>query len=231
MKTLIVGAGEIGNSLFDVFNCEYDCIIIDKDNVTNGITIIPFEIMHICFPYSDKFVDAVKEYQDKYKPKYTVIHSTVPVGTSDELGAVHSPAIGIHPHLGESLKTFTKFLGGKDASEVAQYFRRAGIKVYLTDFSDTTELMKIMSTTYYGMCIEYTKEVKRQCDEHMVPFEMWTIWTDNYNKGYQKLGYPDYTRPNLVPMMTKIGGHCVSQNLELLDSPFTEFLKEQNERT
>jgi len=225
MKTLIVGSGEIGKSLASVLGEYYDLDIFDKD----GSSGIDPEIMHICFPYSDKFVDAVKEYQKDYEPKFTVIHSTVPVGTSKKLGAIHSPCIGIHPDLGKSMLTFTKYLGGKDASEVADYFRRAGMKVYLTDKSETTELMKILSTSFYGLTIEWTKEVKRLCDENKVPFEFWTLWTDNYNAGYEKLGHPEFSRPNLSPIKKKIGGHCVLPNLEFIKSKFSEFIKKQNE--
>ena len=151
------------------------------------------------------------------------------MGTSKKLNVIHSPCIGIHPHLSESLLIFTKYLGGEDASEVAQYFRRAGMKIYLTDKSETTELMKILSTSFYGVCIEWTKEVKNQCDKYEVPFEFWTLWTENYNQGYEKLGHPEFRRPNLTPIQTKIGGHCVLPNLQFLNSKFSEFIKKQNE--
>ena len=157
MRTLIIGAGEIGKSLYEVFKYHYDVDIIDKITITSGL-LDEYEIMHICFPYSKDFVNQVEEYKKRYNPKYVIIHSTVPCGINEKLGTVSSPTVGIHPHLVESLTTFTKFLGGKDASQVAQYFRRAGIKVYLTDSAHSTELKKIMSTTYYGMCIEYKKE-------------------------------------------------------------------------
>jgi hypothetical protein len=164
-----------------------------------------------------------------YNTKYTVIHSTVKPGTSEILGAIYSPCIGIHPHLEESMKIFTKFLGGKDASDVAQYFRRAGIKVYLTDDSTPLELTKSLSTTYYGMCIEYTKEVKRQLDGYGGNFELWTLWNNNYNNGYKELGYPEYVRQNLIPMMGVTGGHCILPNLDFISSPFAKFIKDQNE--
>jgi len=234
MKTLIIGEGEIGKSLFKILFEEYCCCSYDvKYNdleYYKYIQTLPytFEIMHICFPYSKTFINDVKEYQKTFNPKYTVIHSTVPVGTSRKLNAVHSPCIGIHPHLATSMKTFTKYLSGKYAGAVADYFRRAGMKVAITDKQETTELAKILCTTYYGMCIEYTKDVKRLCDKYNVPFEFWTIWTDNYNQGYQKLGYSEYTRPNLVPNMKKIGGHCVVNNTELLETTFTKFIKELN---
>ena len=232
MKTIIIGAGEIGNSLFNVLSKEYECDLYDISygrQVLKELKLNKYDIMHICFPYSNEFIENVINYKLDFNPKYIVIHSTVPVGTCKDLGVIHSPCLGIHPHLEESMKTFTKFLGGKEASNVSDYFRRAGMKVYITDDSNSTELMKIMSTTYYGVCIEYTKQVKRECDRFGIPFELWTLWTNNYNQGYNKLGYPEYTRPNLVPNMNKIGGHCVKENSHLIENKFTKLIKEENE--
>lgn len=219
---LVIGNGEIGKSVGEVFNCD---VLGRHEEVVSTFGEPDHSVLHICFPFSEVFVGEVFRYKDLYKPRFVVIHSTVPVGTSRICGAIHTPVIGIHPHLAESLKTFTKFLGGPDAHLVAHEFRRAGMKVYLFDAPETTELMKILDTTFYGVCIEYTKDVKKQCETYDVPFEAWTLWTESYNKGYQKLGYPEYTRPNLIPIQTAIGGHCVRPNLELLATKFTEFLK------
>jgi hypothetical protein len=225
MRSLIIGYGEIGKSLWNVLSPYYHTDAIDKDDDNEE----QYEILHICFPYSKKFIEQVKEYQLQFKPKYTVIHSTVPVGTSRACDAVNSPCLGIHPNLESGLKTFIKFLGGEQASEVADYFRRVGMKVYLFNEPETSELMKILDTTFYGICLEYTKDVKKQCEKLGVPFEAWTIWTENYNRGYEKLGHPEFVRPNLTPIMKKIGGHCVMQNTELIDTPFTNLLKKLNE--
>lgn len=228
MRTIIIGMGEVGKALYEVLSKNYSCVAVDIEK-PEEVWCDQAEIMHICFPYSDKFIEEVKRYREKYKPLHVVIHSTVPMGTSIELGSIDSPIIGIHPHLAESLKVFTKFLGGKDADKVADYFRRAGIKVYTTENSNATELMKFLDTTFYGLCIEYTKEVKKICKENNIPFELWTLWTENYNKGYQALGYPEYTRPNLVPIIKRIGGHCILPNLNFLKNDFTELIKKRNE--
>lgn len=228
MKTIIIGMGEIGTALYEILNEHYPCCTFDIKKGLNGETG-EIEIMHICFPYSDDFIDKVEKYKKEYNPKYVVIHSTVPMGTSARLNSIDSPVIGIHPHLFESIKTFTKFLGGKDADKVADYFRRAGIKIYITKNSNATELMKFLDTTYYGLCIEYTKEVKEICDRYNIPFELWTLWTENYNQGYKKLGYAEYVRPNLVPIIKKIGGHCILPNLIFLDNDFTRLIKKRNE--
>jgi hypothetical protein len=232
MRTIIVGGGEIGQSLGVVLGSNYNIEIYDTrfdsltlDSLARYNKEKPFEIMHICFPYSDKFVSEVKKYKKLFKPKYTVIHSTVPIGTNRKLGSISSPVVGIHPHLEQSLKIFTKFLGGNQASEVADYFRRVGMKVYLCDNPETPELMKIQCTTLYGLNIEFAKDMKEQCKKYKAPFEAWTIWNDNYNKGYEELGYPEYHRYNLIPIMKEISGHCVRPNLKLLKTKFTEFLK------
>lgn len=225
-KSVVLGYGEIGKSLFNVLRKNYDVGFIDREEEYNAESA---DIIHVCFPYSDKFIEQVKEYQARFNPKFTIIHSTVPVGTSRQLNAIHSPCLGIHPDLEESMRVFPKYLGGEQASEVADYFRRAGLKVYLFDKQETTELLKILDTTFYGVCIEYTKDVKRQCEKYGVPFEAWTVYNNFYNEGYPKLGHPEFVRPNLIPIMTGIKGHCVLPNLELIETPFTKILKELND--
>lgn len=213
--------GQIGTALYEVLKDYYDVYQADIDLEPD----VEVDYMHICFPYSEDFVDEVRRYQKIYEPQYTIIHSTVPPGTSRKCNALHSPVRGIHPNLKEGLLTFKKFIGGQEASKVADYFRRAGMRVYLTDRPENTELIKIDSTNWYGVCIEKTKDTKRLCDKHDVPFELFSLWTDDYNEGYEKLGHPEYRRPNLVPIMKEIGGHCVLGNLDYLKSKFTKLVK------
>jgi hypothetical protein len=226
-RDIIVGMGEMGKSIHALFGRSPWTYDVNDGELDSIIHYPSFEcgILHICFPYNDNFIKQVKSYQKRFKPNWTVIHSTVPVGTSRKCGAIHSPVVGIHPHLYESLETFTKFFGGENASDVADIFKRQGCSIYVTDKPETTELMKILCTTNYGLNIEFTKEAKRLCDANEVPFEMFTIWNNNYNQGYEKLGYPQYHRYNLIPLMKKIGGHCVISNYSLLKSKFTQFLK------
>lgn len=226
MTSLIIGAGEIGRALHKVLSDVHDVGLRDVEPGADDPKTV--ELLHVCIPFSAKFCEIVNEYRKRYQPKYTVVHSTVPPGTCTWLSAVHSPVIGIHPHLEKGIRTFVKFLAGPDASNVADYFRRAGLRVYLFDYPETTELMKVLDTTFYGICAEYTKDVKRQCDKYNVPFEAWSLWTNNYNTGYNQLGYPEFTRPNLVPIMKTLGGHCVRQNAALIDTPFTELIQKLN---
>jgi hypothetical protein len=210
MKHLVIGLGEVGRAIQEIFECPG----VDKGQAIEGTV----DIIHVCIPYSDEFVDTVRLFQQSYLPKYTVIHSTVPVGTSRECNAIHSPIRGIHPHLYEGVMTFPKFLGGTDASEVADEFRKHGLKVILCDSQETTELGKLLDTEYYRSCIEFTLRAKKLCDEKGVPFhEAYTLFNLTYNEGYTELGHPEYVRPTLQPIMRPIGGHCVMPNAKLIE--------------
>lgn len=236
MKTLVIGLGQIGSGLIEVLKSVHPVNGIDKFNLNYPGVVLgeTFDIVHICFGCQadgvNDFVKEVKAYQQVYQPKYTIIHSTVPVGTSRLCGAIHSPVMGRHPYLAQSIRIFTKFIGGKQASDVAAYFMKAGIEVYLYDKQETTEAMKLLSTQRYGVDIEFTKMVKMECDELGIPFEAWTLWTEAYNEGYTKLGLKKFWRPLLVPIMTEIGGHCVLPNMDLLPTKFAMFIKSLNQQ-
>ncbi len=222
-KTVIIGLGEVGQALFEILSDQYKVLGLDKETWHSNfdhqnMDQMETDILHICFPYTENFVDLVGLYQEKFKPQFTVIHSTVPVGASRRCGAVHSPIRGIHPNLEEGIRTFTKFLGGEDAGLVADYFRRAGLKVHLCDEPETTELMKLADTEYYRVCIEFVQRVKNLCQTYEVPFaDVYTLANLTYNEGYTKLGHPEFVRPVLEPVMKEIGGHCVLPNKKILE--------------
>lgn len=218
MRSMVIGHGEVGSALYNILSKELGFLIgvLDIDG-RSELHVAQADVLHICIPYSETFIEDVKAYQEQYKPKHTIIHSTVPVGTSTKLGAVNSPVRGIHPNLEEGIRTFVKFIGGPQAGEVADYFRKAGLKVQICEKSETTELMKLLDTEYYRACIEFTQRAKEMCDKFDVPFsEAYTLANMSYNEGYMKLDHPEYVRPVLQAIPGKIGGHCVGNNAVLL---------------
>lgn len=226
MRSLIIGKGEVGKALFKVLKKHYPTFIRDKKD----LKIDNIEIIHICFPYSKSFIKDVKKYQKEYKPKYTIIHSTVPVGTSRKLKAYHSPVRGVHPNLEKGIKTFVKYLA-PDNKELKRYFKKAGIKVKTFNKQETTELAKILDTTYYGWNIVFCKEVKRICDKYGLNFnDVYTEFNKTYNEGYIKLGKKNVVRPVLKPIEGKIGGHCIIQNCFLLKDKITKLILNFNKR-
>ncbi len=228
-KHLIIGTGEVGSSLFKVLRPHYNIFLRDKDDDLSG----KFDVIHICYPLIKNFINITKNYIKEYNPKLVIIHSTVSVGTTRKISAmaVHSPVRGVHPNLDKGIKTFVKYFGGKKAREAAKIFSDIGIKTQCFAKPETTELLKILDTTYYGWNIVFAKEVKRICDKMKLDFdEVYTIANNDYNVGYIKLGKPNVVRPVLKAMPGKIGGHCIVPNCDLLDNWITKTIKERNKR-
>lgn len=225
---LIIGAGEVGKSLFRAIQDHHDVHIRDITPTALGMV----DVLNICFPYQQGFEIAVQEYQKEYSPSITIIHSTVPVGTSRKLKAVHSPIHGKHPNLKKGIQTFVKYIGAADpldADLADEFLREAKINTMIVSSPEVSELSKILCTTYYGWNILFNKEVKKICDDHGLPFDEVYGWTQFYNEGYKKLGMPHFIRPMLEYQEGKIGGHCVINNTQLLDSWLTNTLREKDE--
>ena len=210
-KHVVIGGGEVGSAIIKVFSA--DCVELEWSNAEQK----HYDYLHICIPYNDKFVDIVKEYQEKYTPIHTIVHSSVPVGTSRKCNALHSAIRGLHPNLYEGVMTFPKFIGGEKASEVADVFRRVGLKVILLDKQETSELGKLLDTEYYRACVEFTLRADELCTKHGLSFhEVYTLFNMTYNEGYTKLNHHEYVRPVLQAIRQPIGGHCLTPNSKLI---------------
>jgi hypothetical protein len=233
----IVGYGEVGSSLNKVYkNNNINCKISDsykgyKDDFKD------ITILNICIPYLEleTFISQVKEYITN-NVQLILIHSSIGLGVISRLKGlypmihiVHSPVRGVHPYLAEGLETFVKFVGhckgdeksGKFASE---HLNSLGIDTEITD--DTTSILaKLFSTTYYGMCIAFTEDMGRICDNYDVDFNKIQVWNNSYNEGYDKLGKGNVKRPVLfrIPDGKSIGGHCVVPNARILKNMFPDF--------
>jgi len=219
----IIGYGEIGSSLAKVYQ-EKGLVPMIRDLNVNTIHG-KIDILDICLPYGENFISTVNSYIDLYLPKLTIIHSTVPVGTTKQISrpVVHSPVRGIHPNLKEGIEKFVKFIGYNNSVDLAlakEHYESLEIIFYPVENSDSSELAKLTSTTYYGLCIAWHGEMKKMCDKYNIDFDVINKWTLSYNIGYMGLDMQNVVRPNLYPPENGIGGHCVIANTELLQKEF-----------
>jgi len=236
---LLVGKGEVGDALYKL-----------EEEAGNNIDVAEldrkpdvgrkYDVMHVCIPYTERFIGTVIDYGLRYAPNLAIIHSTVPVGTTEHLSdtidfplVVHSPVRGVHPHLYKGLKTFIKYVGGYgDAVKKAiEHLKSIGIQTKYLGSSETTELAKILSTTYYGWNILFAKEAEKICKIYGLKFEdVYTHANKTYNDGYTKLGRRNVVRPVLYPPKGTLGGHCLGPNFEFLPSGrLKRMVKELNE--
>ena len=216
-KIGILGYGEVGQAIAKFYNNPS----IKDLNRNDGLQGV--DVLNVCIPYKDdSFVEMVEKEIKRIKPRLTIIHSTVVPGTVKRIKGmvVHSPVRGVHPNLYQGIKTFVKYIGAdnKKAGEMAKkHLESLGIKTKVFMPSATTELGKLFSTSYYGLCIAWHAEMKEICDKAGIDFEKAvTDFNKTYNQGYKKLGRKDVIRPVLYPPKEKIGGHCICENSRIL---------------
>jgi len=244
---LVLGLGEVGKSVVDLYSSskEYMVVVNDLDekkyaNVVSsdaGIyteDMVPndfeVDVLHVCIPYFNKeqFIEPVIAYIEKYDPLLVIINSTVDIGTTryiyERTGSniVHSPVMGVHPHLTESILTFKRIIGGcsEEATELAcEHFSRLGIDCVVFGSAEESEAAKLLSTTYYGTCIRFMQYTNKLCEKLGLDFEnVYTKTNEIYNEGYTKLNKNNVIRPILKFMGYDIGGHCVKENANILEN-------------
>ena len=213
---IVVGLGEVGKPLFEIIKEHHKTIGVDIDPVEfHG----ECEIMHICFPYQiPGFVDQCVEYIKKYRPKLTVINSTVSPGTTravyNKTGAsvAFSPVRGKHVKMKQDMLYYSKFIGGIDeysSQKAAEHFQSIGLKTRILSSPEAAELAKLTETTYFGILIAWAQEVERYCDQLSV----------NYDEVYSIFEEIAYLPPvKYFPGI--IGGHCVMPNIKILKESF-----------
>jgi hypothetical protein len=223
MKHLVIGAGEIGKSLQSIFECD----IRDAESDLVG----EYDILHIAYPYFVGFEQSVLDYKNQYGARYVVVHSTVPVGTCDSIGVAHSPVTGVHPHLVESIKTFTKFVSGAGAEDIVTEFNLYGIPaVYVVD-SRNTEAGKLYGLLIYGINVLLEKEIYAYCKENNLDYDVvYRQFVQMYNTGYKAMNMDWAKMYELTHKDGGVGGHCVLQNAPLLGTDFAEVLTRLNDK-
>ena len=246
---LIIGLGEIGHTLFVLLTEQkknFDVYGLDLDQGKmrelgqNGKDF-PQQIdtLHICLPCSSQqnFERITVGYVNEFKPKLTIINSTVPPGTTLKVAekckclVAHSPSRGVHlsaEHMKWEMKRWTKYVGGAnaDAAIVASdHFEKLGLKVKILKSSTETELAKLFETTYRAWMIACFQEMHRISKALDVDFNE----TVDFLEDTHRLRFD---RPVMFPGV--IGGHCLIPNTELLldcyDSEFLRLILKSNEK-
>ncbi len=234
-NVLIVGLGEIGTPLLEIVRGVYQAEGLDiKPKEVHG----PFDVLHLCFPYTPEFVETATNYINKFHPKLTIIESTVLPFTTRRIfektqrPVCHSPVRG---RKADGFKwayfAYTKFIGPVEPEfgEMAEeYYKALDFKTHICSSSLETEFMKILNTTYYGLMIAWFQEIYRICrkfnlnEEEIIEFFR-TNERDSGGKHQRPIFYPGVIR-----------GHCVIPNAKMLNevyqSPFVEVLLNSNEK-
>lgn len=250
---LVVGLGEIGGTVFSVLKDsqkfkvygvdvdkkkmeEYDSV--EPLNQSNKSSPNDLDVLQICIPVpnKNKFIEISKLYIEKYKPKLTIINSTVPIGTTIELykhcgGLIaHSPCRGVHKNKEYMKKEFirwTKYVGGAtpEAGTAAQeHFALAGLKTKTLANCSDTEFAKLFETTYRTWMIIFFQKMNRLARKYNSTNPDLKIDFDETVDFIEDTHHQRHDRPIMFPDV--IGGHCLLPNSKLMLEEFEpEMLK------
>ena len=245
-NVLVVGLGEVGFTLFELVKQSrrfevYGFDINEKKMKEIGQATLPstIDIIHICYPCfaPEEFVKVTAEYMSRFKPKLTIINSTVVPGTTKKICKLsnrlvaHSPIRGVHKSV-ESMKRdllfYTKYIGGIDeesARLASKHFKLAGFKTKVLHSCSETELAKLFETTSRAMLIAWYQEMHRISKLFDADFDEVVDFLEDTHR-------IRLDRPLLFPGI--IGGHCLIPNAELLlkayNSQFIKLILESNEK-
>lgn len=211
-KVVVVGLGEVGKPLFDLISKRHDTVGVDIAPVGQ---IGQVDVLHVCYPFEIKdFIGETARYMDHFKPRLTVINSTVGIGTTRAVAErtgraiVNSPVRGKHARMLEELSLYTKFIGALDpvvGAYAAKHFESVGLKSKVLSSPEATELAKLTETTYFGLMIAWAQEIERYCDRTDADYSEVVSFYDEI-----KFFPPVKYFPGVI------GGHCVMPNIEIL---------------
>ena len=209
---VIVGLGEVGKPLLNILSKTYDCVGVDIQPVALGR---PCSVMHLCIPFQiHDFLGIACSYMEKYKPRVTVLNSTVAPGTTDELAALsgravaYSPVRGKHVKMETDMLRYKKYVGSDNpgvADSVIQHFKAAGFKTDRFKNSRVGELSKLLETTWLGMLVGWAQEVERIAAAYGASYE-------DVNSFVEEIDFLPRVFPGLI------GGHCVMPNISILQA-------------
>ncbi len=233
MKTLVIGAGQVGTAIYNVIKGTHESYIRDVEE----IAIDGIDVLQICYPDHKGFVETTYKYINQYKPVLTIINSSVEVGTSNKLpdNIVYSPVRGRHPKLEKDLRIYMKFAFSDDnrSLELAlRYFKQCGLNMIGYPNHTAGEVVKLLSNIHMGIEIAWRQEVSRILKKFKVREEVYEQWEESYRKGYLLSGDTNLVRPSMSP--DPIGGHCILQCTEILSRSYPskvfDFVIESNEK-
>ena len=239
-KDIVVGLGEIGTPILQLLTKARTAVGYDinpklmNSKEFSKLKDLETSFLHICIPFTNRFVENIKSLYDKFSSDCIVIHSTVSPNTTKKLQRlipvpiIYSATRGVHRRMLYDLKRYTKFYAiepraprEKWASVTySQMMKRCGVKTKKMSNPLTLELAKIIcDTSYYGWLINYAQLSNMIAIKNNVDYdEMWSF-ADEIHK---YLG----NRPKMFPGF--IGGHCVIPNLDLIKEETLNLIKEIN---
>jgi hypothetical protein len=223
-KDVVVGLGEIGIPILQLLSKTKTVVGFDikkelmDEKKFSKYASLETDFLHICIPFTKKFIANTIALVKQLRPKGLVIHSTIEPHTTKKLQqklpipVIYSATRGVHKRMFYDLKRYTKFYAIENnapnskwaATTYERILAKCGVKTKRMSTPLTLELAKIIcDTSYYGWLITYAQLSNMIAINNKVNYdEMWSFADEIHTF----LG----NRPKMYPGF--IGGHCLDGN-------------------
>jgi UDP-N-acetyl-D-mannosaminuronate dehydrogenase len=228
-QILIVGLGEVGLALASVIERRRPVLRHDLERREFSGQI---EVMHICIPFQreQQFEDQVVSYMERFRPRLTVINSTVKPGTTRSiiqrttLPIAYSPVRGKHAHMADDLVRYVKYIAADSseaAGEASAHYQAIGMRTRVVNNLEALEVAKLAETTNFGVLIAFAQELNRYAGKVGGDYEQILAFFSEIDFLPSTRYFPGF-----------IGGHCVIPNIHLLlktqNSPLLKAVLDSN---
>ena len=238
-RILIIGLGEVGRPLYEIFSEKFVDVYgydSDRSKTIHELKAIPkpIEVMHIAYPCTGgEFIDSTINYIRSFNPRLVIIHSSIPPRTTRLIQSktnsviAYSPVRGKHPNLKEHLRFWTKWISAVNQAGIElakRHLEEAGFKVKVAKNPESLELAKLWETIYRAAMIACWQEIHRISKDLGADIKVIAEFIQEVHEvlGDRPLYYPDV-----------IGGHCLIPNTrilaEIVDSDLLSFILKSNE--
>ena len=113
--------------------------------------------LHVCIPFSDKFVDATTSLSKRFNPDVVILHSTISPGTTFKLQSklsipvIYSATRGVHKRMLHDMKRYAKFFAIEQnaprkewaSSEYVKLMKKVGVQTKKMSSPMTLEWQKL----------------------------------------------------------------------------------------
>lgn len=239
MKVLVVGLGAVGSALLEILEGIHDAVGYDIKNKA-VLSTQKVDVLHICFPYTETFVENVVNYMRKTNPKLVLIESTVLPGTTRKIHEIlphtrlcHSPVRGRHATgLKLGFLNYTKFIGGADNESgrlARDYYEWLGFKTRVCCGPEETEFAKLFNLSYFAVMLAWNQEMRRISRDYDLHFsDVEAFLETNTIESDQKFPRPIYDGKPIFSQCI-IHGVCLLQ--QKVNSKLLWGVLESNERS
>ena len=198
---------------------------------------VEMDVLNICTPYDENFVDTVVDEIRATKAKLTIIYSTVAPFTTKKIrgrvrrAVVHSPVFGTSDRLYKGLRVFNRYIGGQNMADIKaakDHIAFLGYKRRPIHYipAVTTEINELITIAYTGVCMSMTDYVSKLLEVYKIPFPIFEKFNEAYNRGMRRIKLRRFNTPTFMQSGDLIDDNYIMSGTKIIKESLNDELIE-----